>query len=132
MSKMVMAQHRQIKNSHILNSCSPTNNLFSLLGFFFFLERVRGQCLSRSCFENLRGTTIKSNHNHTVSIKQRKTHLEMLKDQGILFFFSYSAKYFSEPATLWQQHSHRQCCVLTHFLTTEIWLLFSYFSLIYK
>ena len=80
-------------------------------------------CLNRSCFENLRRTTIKSNHNLTVSIKWRLAHPGMLKNQGNVFF-SFSAKYYL-PANVLTSNAG----ILTHFLSTEIWfLLFSYFT----
>ena len=38
---MVMPQHMQIKNSYILKSCSPINNLFYPLGFLVFKTEQR-------------------------------------------------------------------------------------------
>lgn len=69
--KMVMPQHMQIKNSYILKSCSPINNLFYLLGFWF--SRQNKGYLRKSCSENLQRTAFQSSHNCTVSIKQRPT-----------------------------------------------------------
>jgi len=130
MPKMAMPRHMHIKNSHILKSCSPTNNLLPLFGFF---SRASKGYLSRSSLKTYEEQQLRAIIISLCPSRRDKHIQKCLRINAFYFFFPFLQNILHQ----WHLQNQPPCDsniltknagVLTHFFTTEIWFLQSLIS----